>query len=68
MTISDKNKDIISSIREASKNKGKIVFIHGIFNIIHPGHLRLFRFAKEYSDFWLLPYPRIKISRCNVKG
>ena len=51
MTISDKNKDIISSIREASKNKGKIVFIHGIFNIIHPGHLRLFRFAKEYSDF-----------------
>ena len=51
MTISDKNKDIISSIRKASKNKGKIVFIHGIFNIIHPGHLRLFRFAKEYSDF-----------------
>ena len=51
MTISDKNQDIISSIREASKNKGNIVFIHGIFNIIHPGHLRLFRFAKEYSDF-----------------
>lgn len=51
MTISDKNQEIISSIREASKNKGNIVFIHGIFNIIHPGHLRLFRFAKEYSDF-----------------
>ena len=49
MTISDKNQDIISSIREASRNKGNIVFIHGIFNIIHPGHLRLFRFAKEYS-------------------
>jgi rfaE bifunctional protein kinase chain/domain len=28
-------------------NKDKLVFISGHFNVIHPGHLRLFRFAKD---------------------
>jgi cytidyltransferase-like protein len=28
----------------------KIVFISGNFNILHPGHLRLFRFSKEIAD------------------
>jgi rfaE bifunctional protein kinase chain/domain len=28
----------------------KIVFVSGQFNIIHPGHLRLLRFAKECGD------------------
>ncbi|NEO82890.1 MAG: adenylyltransferase/cytidyltransferase family protein [Spirulina sp. SIO3F2] len=29
------------------------VFVSGSFNILHPGHLRLFRFAKECGD-WLI--------------
>ena len=28
----------------------KTVFISGNFNILHPGHLRLFRFSKEIAD------------------
>ncbi len=28
----------------------KIVFVSGHFNVLHPGHLRLFRFAKECGD------------------
>lgn len=28
----------------------KTVFISGRFNVLHPGHLRLFRFAKECGD------------------
>ena len=28
----------------------KTIFISGQFNVLHPGHLRLFRFAKEYGD------------------
>jgi rfaE bifunctional protein kinase chain/domain len=27
-----------------------VVFVHGYFNIIHPGHLRLLRFARECGD------------------
>lgn len=28
----------------------KTVFVSGTFNVLHPGHLRLFRFAKELGD------------------
>lgn len=27
----------------------KIVFIYGNFNILHPGHIRIFKFAKEFK-------------------
>jgi rfaE bifunctional protein kinase chain/domain len=30
--------------------KKKVAFISGHFNVLHPGHLRLFRFAKENCD------------------
>lgn len=42
--------DCIEEIRSLSENK-KIVFVSGNFNIVHPGHLRLFKFAKENGDF-----------------
>ena len=28
----------------------KTVFVSGIFNVLHPGHLRLFRFARELGE------------------
>ena len=28
----------------------KIVFVSGSFNVLHPGHLRLLRFAKEFGE------------------
>ena len=28
----------------------RTVFVSGNFNVLHPGHLRLLRFAKEYGD------------------
>lgn len=40
----------IEHIRALAKGK-PIVFVSGNFNVIHPGHLRLFRFAKEYGEF-----------------
>lgn len=30
--------------------KSRTVFVSGHFNVLHPGHLRLLRFAKEYGD------------------
>jgi rfaE bifunctional protein kinase chain/domain len=34
--------------------KKKISFVSGHFNVVHPGHLRLFRFAKEYSEYLIV--------------
>lgn len=34
--------------------KNKISFVSGHFNVVHPGHLRLFRFAKECSDYLIV--------------
>jgi len=49
MTISAKSLLAIQTIR--SKAEGKdIVFVSGTFNIVHPGHLRLLRFAAECGE------------------
>ena len=31
-------------------NEKKVCLIVGKFNVVHPGHLRLFRYAKEIAD------------------
>jgi len=31
-------------------SKEKIIFVYGNFNVLHPGHLRLLRFASECGD------------------
>ena len=33
-----------------NKKQNKIALVYGNFNVLHPGHLRLFRFAKQNSD------------------
>jgi len=40
----------ITNIRTIAKDK-KIVFVYGKFNVLHPGHLRLLKFAKDNGDF-----------------
>lgn len=39
-------------IKERAAKRNKIVFVSGNFNIVHPGHLRLLRFAAECGDFF----------------
>lgn len=42
--------EIIKQIKRKGLKK-RIVFVSGNFNIVHPGHLRLLRYAKECGDF-----------------
>jgi len=43
--------DHVAEIRSLSGPGRRVVFVSGNFNIIHPGHLRLLRFASECGDF-----------------
>ena len=51
-----KNIHTIDSITQ-NRQKGiiqRVVFVSGVFNILHPGHFRLLRFAKECGDFLIV--------------
>ena len=41
----------LRTIRTKAGSGTRIVFVSGTFNIVHPGHLRLLRFAAECGDF-----------------
>lgn len=41
----------IEQLRKQVAQRKRTVFVSGTFNIVHPGHLRLLRFAAENGDF-----------------
>ncbi len=41
----------LAHIQSACPAGGRIVFVSGNFNVVHPGHLRLLKFAAECGDF-----------------
>jgi len=43
--------NIVNDLSNIVTDKKRIVFVSGNFNIMHPGHLRLLKFAKESGDF-----------------
>jgi len=49
-----KSESILQKIRLKAQGKQRIVFVSGTFNIVHPGHLRLLRFAAECGDFLVI--------------
>tara|TARA_B110000196_G_C21138870_1_gene662687 strand:- start:322 stop:1746 length:1425 start_codon:yes stop_codon:yes gene_type:complete len=42
--------------------KKKTVFVSGHFNVIHPGHLRVLRFAREHGDYLIVGLETDKIA------
>lgn len=43
--------EAVKTIAQKARRAGKVVFVSGAFNIVHPGHLRLLNFAAECGDF-----------------
>ncbi|MDA7818275.1 PfkB family carbohydrate kinase [Sulfurimonas sp.] len=50
--------NIVNKIKNDTKSTDRIVFVSGNFNILHPGHLRLLKFAKESGDFLVVGIKR----------
>lgn len=42
--------DLIATCREIQANRKKIVFVAGIFELLHPGHVRLLEQARDRGD------------------
>ncbi len=51
MELTPDTLSVLTTLKEKTLGKHKIVFVSGNFNIVHPGHLRLLRFAAECGDF-----------------
>jgi rfaE bifunctional protein nucleotidyltransferase chain/domain len=46
--------ELIKTIEDFKKQGKKIVHCHGCFDLLHPGHIRHLRFAKEQGDVLLV--------------
>ncbi len=51
MSLSHSSRKALDEIHALAVKGSRIVFVSGNFNIVHPGHLRLLRFAAECGDF-----------------
>lgn len=51
MTLHNDSLHALSAISAELDDGKRTVFVSGNFNIVHPGHLRLLRFAAECGDF-----------------
>src|SRR5450432_67030 len=49
-TSNDRESDDSLKIRKATGNDKSMSFVSGNFNVVHPGHLRLLKFAAELAD------------------
>ena len=48
------NDDELNDLLTKTQLAKKLVFVSGNFNVVHPGHLRLLRFAAECGDFLIV--------------
>ena len=46
-------KNELKKLNELKKRNKKIVLCHGVFDILHIGHLKYFEQAKKTEIFWL---------------
>lgn len=51
MKLHPESLSTIQLVRARTGEEKRTVFVSGTFNIVHPGHLRLLRFAAECGDF-----------------
>lgn len=51
MKLNPESLSALQTVRQNAGTGNRVVFVSGTFNIVHPGHLRLLRFAAECGDY-----------------
>jgi rfaE bifunctional protein nucleotidyltransferase chain/domain len=46
--------ELLPIVEKLKKEKKRIVFTNGCFDILHPGHIRLLRQAKSFADILII--------------
>jgi len=59
---------VLAELRGKAKNAQKIVFVSGNFNVVHPGHLRLFKFARDCGDFLVVGVNELGVETLTVSS
>ena len=62
MTLCIESQSAMETIRSKAGSGKRSVFVSGTFNIVHPGHLRLLRFAAECGDYLVVGVLSEKLS------
>ena len=57
-----------AAIRTKAGARTKICFVSGNFNVLHPGHVRLLKFAAELGDRLVVGVNRDSTAGVNVPG
>ena len=55
--IESKIKKINDLIKVIKKFKGNTILCHGVFDIVHPGHIRHLNYAKSKADILIVTAP-----------
>lgn len=52
--------ELLKKLKELKKNKKKIVLCHGVFDLVHFGHLEHFKSARGFGDYLIVSITRDK--------
>ncbi len=61
-------KELSKILEKIRVKKKKIVLCHGVFDVVHLGHINHFRAAKNFGDFLIVSLTRDKFIKKSIKG
>ena len=62
------SKKQIEKVLKKVRIKKKIVLCHGVFDVVHFGHIKHFEAAKKYGDFLIVSLTKDKYIKKSIKG